>query len=59
MDRARAKAEEFSGVKAVSVDQLLVDPEIDIVVNLTIPCPRLIPAAEKIQKIIDNLSGSS
>ena len=37
MDRARAKAEEFPGVKAVSVDQLLSDPEIDIVVNLTIP----------------------
>jgi len=36
MDRAKAKAEEF-GCKAVTVDQLLADPEIEIVMNLTIP----------------------
>ncbi|MEZ4713348.1 MAG: Gfo/Idh/MocA family oxidoreductase [Caldilineaceae bacterium] len=36
MARARAKAEEY-GIKAYSVDELLADPEIDIVINLTIP----------------------
>ncbi|MGQ9455227.1 MAG: Gfo/Idh/MocA family protein [Armatimonadota bacterium] len=36
MDRAKAKAEEF-GCRAVSVDELLNDPEIEIVLNLTIP----------------------
>lgn len=36
MDAARAKAEE-NKVKAMTVDELLADPEIDIVVNLTIP----------------------
>ncbi len=36
MDVARTKAEEHE-VKAVTVDELLADPEIDIVVNLTIP----------------------
>lgn len=35
-ERAKAKGEEF-GVEAVSVEQLLSDPEIKIVVNLTIP----------------------
>jgi len=35
-DRAKAKAEEF-GCKAVTVDKLLADPEIEIVMNLTIP----------------------
>lgn len=35
-DRAKTKGEEF-GVKAVTVDELLADPEIKIVVNLTIP----------------------
>jgi len=37
MDRARAKAEEFGGVKAVTVRKLLADPAIDVVVNLTVP----------------------
>lgn len=37
MDRARAKAEEFGIPKACSVEELLADPEIQIVVNLTIP----------------------
>ena len=36
MERAEAKAEEH-GCKAMTVDQLLADPEIKIVVNLTIP----------------------
>ena len=35
-DRSKAKAEEF-GCKSVSVDELLADPEIEIVLNLTIP----------------------
>ena len=36
MEVARAKAEE-NGIKAQSVDDLLADPEIGIVINLTIP----------------------
>jgi predicted dehydrogenase len=36
MDRAKAKAEEH-GCKAMTVEQLLADPEIEIVMNLTIP----------------------
>jgi predicted dehydrogenase len=36
MDRARAQAEKY-GKQAVSVDELLADPDIQIVVNLTIP----------------------
>jgi predicted dehydrogenase len=36
MDRARAQAEKF-GVDALTVDELLAHPEIEIVVNLTIP----------------------
>ncbi|MBE3071081.1 MAG: Gfo/Idh/MocA family oxidoreductase, partial [Planctomycetes bacterium] len=37
MGRARAKAAEFPGVRAVTVADLLADPEIRIVVNLTTP----------------------
>lgn len=37
MEKARAKAAENSGVKACTVEQLLADPEIEIVVNLTVP----------------------
>ncbi len=37
MDRARAKAEEFGVPKACTTEELLADPEIEIVVNLTIP----------------------
>jgi predicted dehydrogenase len=37
MSRAKAKAAEYPGVKAMSVSKLLADPEIKIVVNLTIP----------------------
>lgn len=36
MDRAKAKAEEF-GCRAVTVEELMADPEIEIVLNLTIP----------------------
>jgi predicted dehydrogenase len=35
--RARARAEEFGVARACSVDELLADPEIEIVINLTIP----------------------
>ncbi len=34
---AEAMAAEFPGVKAVSYDEMLADPAIDIVVNLTVP----------------------
>ncbi|OPX23302.1 MAG: oxidoreductase [Candidatus Latescibacteria bacterium 4484_107] len=37
MERAEAKAEEFGIEKACSVEELLGDPEIQIVVNLTVP----------------------
>ena len=37
VDRARAKAAEYQIPKALSVEELLADPEIEIVVNLTIP----------------------
>ena len=36
-DRARARAEQFGVPKVCSTDELLADPEIDIVVNLTTP----------------------
>jgi predicted dehydrogenase len=35
-ERAKAKAEEFK-VRAMTVDEMLADPEIEIVLNLTIP----------------------
>ena len=37
MDRARARAEEFGVPRALSVADLLADPEIEIVLNLTVP----------------------
>ncbi len=37
VSRAKAKAEEHGVPKACSVDELLADPEIQIVINLTIP----------------------
>lgn len=37
MDRARAKAAAFPGVRALTVDELLADRDIRIVVNLTTP----------------------
>ena len=36
-ERAAAKAAEFAGVRAMTVDELLADEQIRIVVNLTIP----------------------
>ncbi len=37
MERAQAKAAAYPGVLAMEVKQLLADPEIELVVNLTIP----------------------
>jgi predicted dehydrogenase len=37
MDRARAKAQEFQIPRAVTVDQILADDKIEIVLNLTVP----------------------
>src|SRR3954471_11145376 len=37
MDRARARAAEFSIPRTVPVEQLLEDPEVEIVLNLTVP----------------------
>ncbi len=37
LPRAKAKAEQYGVAKACSVEELLADPEIDIVINLTIP----------------------
>ena len=37
LDRAKAKAEEHAIARALSVDQLLADPEVEIVINLTVP----------------------
>lgn len=36
LEAARAKSEKF-GIQAVTVDQLLADPEIQIIINLTVP----------------------
>ncbi len=37
LERARARAEEYRVPKACSVAELLADPEIDLVLNLTVP----------------------
>ncbi len=37
MERAKAKAEEFNVPKACTVEELLADPEIEIILNLTVP----------------------
>jgi predicted dehydrogenase len=37
MSRAQAKAKDFPGVRAMTVKEMLADPDIQIVVNLTIP----------------------
>jgi predicted dehydrogenase len=37
VSRAKAKAEEYNIAKGCSVDELLADPEIEFVINLTIP----------------------
>lgn len=36
-ERAQAKAEKYGIAKAYTVDQILADPEVEIVINLTIP----------------------
>lgn len=37
MERARARAQQFRIPKALSVEELLVEPEVELVLNLTIP----------------------
>ena len=37
LDRARSKAKEHGVAKACSVDELMADPDVDAVLNLTIP----------------------
>ena len=37
MERAKARAEEFNVPRAITVDELLADKEIEIVINITIP----------------------
>jgi predicted dehydrogenase len=37
MDRARAQATKYGVARACSVDELLADPDVEIVINLTIP----------------------
>ncbi len=37
VERAKAKAEEHGVARGCSVDELLADPEIDLIINLTIP----------------------
>ena len=48
-DRARARAEEFNIPRALSVEKLLDDPDIEIVLNLTIPRAHLPVARQTIQ----------
>lgn len=48
MDRARAQAEKY-GKQAVTVDELLADPEIAIVVNLTVPAAHAPVALQALQ----------
>jgi predicted dehydrogenase len=36
MERARARADEYQ-IRALTVDQLLAEPEVDLIINLTIP----------------------
>ena len=37
MDRARNKAEEFGVPRSCSVGELLADPDVELVINLTLP----------------------
>jgi predicted dehydrogenase len=37
LERAQARATEFNVPKAYTVDEILADPEIDLIINLTIP----------------------
>jgi len=36
-ERAQEKAKQYPGVKVLTVDQMMADPEIEIIVNLTVP----------------------
>src|SRR5687767_7317375 len=36
-ERARARAEEFGVPKVLTVEQLVADPDVDVVLNLTVP----------------------
>lgn len=47
-ERAEARAKEF-GVKAMTVDELIADPEVEIVVNLTIPAAHYEVAKQAIE----------
>ena len=49
MDRAQEKAEEFEVPKVCSVDELLADDDIDIVLNLTIPAAHYEVAAASLE----------
>ncbi len=49
LSRAQARAEEFDVLRACSVDELLADETIDIVVNLTIPAAHHDVAAAALQ----------
>ena len=37
LERAQARAEEYGVPKALTTEQLLADPEVDLIVNLTVP----------------------
>ena len=37
VERAQARAEEFGVPRACSVDEIMADPNVDLIVNLTIP----------------------
>lgn len=49
LERAQARAQEFNIPKACSVDELLADPEIEIVINLTIPAAHYDVAMKALQ----------
>lgn len=54
VDRAKARAEQFNIPKACPVEELLADPEVELVVNLTIPkahgdiCLRVLNAGKNV-----------
>ena len=50
IERAQERAEEFNIPKAYTTDELLEDPDIDLVINLTIPAVH----AEIAKKALEN-----
>jgi predicted dehydrogenase len=48
-ERAQQKAEEYNIPKACGVEELLADPEIDIVINLTIPAAHFAVALQALE----------